>query len=88
MATIALPAVLTIAEARATLAQLQQAMAAEAAPVIDGSALKTLDSSAIAVLLDCQRQAVAAGKRLKLQALPTKLLELARLYGVDALIAQ
>ena len=86
MATIALPAVLTIAEARATLAQLQQAMAAEAAPVIDGSALKTLDSSAIAVLLDCQRQAVAAGKRLQLQALPTKLVELARLYGVDALI--
>lgn len=87
MATIALPAVLTIAEARATLAQLRQAMAAEAAPVIDGSALKTLDSSAIAVLLDCQRQAVAAGKRLQLQALPTKLIELARLYGVDALIA-
>jgi phospholipid transport system transporter-binding protein len=88
MVAIALPAVLTIGEARATLAQLQQAMAAEAAPVLDGSALKTLDSSAIAVLLDCQRQAAAAGKRLQLQGLPTKLVDLATLYGVDALIAQ
>jgi len=84
---IALPSVLTIGEARATLAQLQQALASEAAPVLDASGLQTLDTSAIAVLLDCQRGAAAAGKTLQIVGLPAKLVELARLYGVDALIA-
>lgn len=86
MAAIRLPAQLTISEARAALAQLQAAIAADPAPVLDGSALEALDSSAIAVLLDCRRQAAAAGKTLKVQALPPKLLELARLYGVEGLI--
>lgn len=85
---IQLPAVLTIAEARGALAQLRAALAAEASPVLDASPLKTLDSSAIAVLLDCQRCAAAAGQRLQIQGLPPKLVELARLYGVDALITR
>jgi phospholipid transport system transporter-binding protein len=87
MAAILLPAQLTIADARSALLQLQAAIAADAAPVLDASALQTLDSSAIAVLLDCQRSAAAAGKALQVQGLPTKLVELARLYGVDGLIA-
>lgn len=85
---ILLPAVLTIAEARGALAQLRTALAAEVSPVLDASPLKTLDSSAIAVLLDCQRSAAAAGQRLEIRGLPPKLVELARLYGVDALITR
>lgn len=87
MASIALPAVLTMGEARATLEQLQQAIAADAAPVLDASALRTLDSAAVAVLLECRRLARAAGKPLQLVGAPARLADLARLYGVEALIA-
>ena len=87
MAAIALPAVLTMAEARATLAQLQQAVAAEPDPVLDASGLHTLDSSAIAVLLACRRDALAQGKRLRLVSAPRKLNDLAALYGLDGLVA-
>lgn len=88
MAAIVLPVVLTISEARVTLAQLQQAIATDPAPVLDATGLQTLDTSAIAVLLDCQRAAAAAGKRLQVLGVPAKLTQLATLYGVDALIAQ
>jgi phospholipid transport system transporter-binding protein len=88
MAAVTLPAVLTISEARVTLAQLQQAIAADATPVLDATGVQTVDTSAIAVLLDCQRTAAAAGKRLQVVGLPAKLTQLAKLYGVDALIAQ
>lgn len=86
MAEIRLPDTLTLGEARATLAQLQAAMAEDPTPVLDASGLKNLDSSAVAVLLDCQRTATAAGKRLTMAGAPAKLLELAQLYGVDALL--
>lgn len=86
MAAIMLPAVLTMGEASAALERLQQAIAADAAPVLDAAALRTLDSSAVAVLLECRRLARAAGKPLQLVAAPTRLAELARLYGVEALI--
>jgi phospholipid transport system transporter-binding protein len=86
-ALIALPARLTMGEARATLAQLQQALAGSgAAPVIDASALTDLDTAAVAVLLDCRRTAQAAGRPLQVQGAPAKLTELARLYGVDGLL--
>ncbi|MBI5254937.1 MAG: STAS domain-containing protein [Burkholderiales bacterium] len=88
MATIALPAVLTIGEASAALARLQQAIADDPAPVLDASALKELDTSAVAVLLECQRTATEAGKRLQLVGAPPKLGQLAQLYGVDALIGR
>ena len=88
-ATLALPARLTMGEARATLAQLQQALAASAAGtplVIDASALAVLDTAAVAVLLDCQRSAHGAGRALQVQGAPAKLADLARLYGVDGLL--
>jgi phospholipid transport system transporter-binding protein len=88
-ATLALPARLTMGEARATLAQLQQALttvAAGAPLVIDASALAVLDTAAVAVLLDCQRSAHLAGRRLQVQGAPDKLADLARLYGVDGLL--
>lgn len=87
MSAIRLPATLTITEARATLAQLQQAIAADVAPSIDASGLGQLDTAAIAVLLDCRRAAAAAGKPLPITGMPPKLAQLAQLYGVDALIA-
>ena len=88
MATIALPAVLTLAEASATLAGLLDAItAADGAPVLDATALRTLDSSAIAVLLQCRRAALAQGKALTIVGSPPKLEQLAQLYGVEELVA-
>jgi phospholipid transport system transporter-binding protein len=87
MTTIALPARITMSDARATLAQLQPLLLAADAPVIDASALQTLDTAAIAVLLDCRRQAQAAGKTLQVVGAPAKLAQLATLYGVADLLA-
>jgi phospholipid transport system transporter-binding protein len=87
MTTIALPARITMSDARATLAQLQPLLQAADAPVIDASALADLDTAAIAVLLDCRRQAQAAGKTLQVVGAPAKLAQLATLYGVADLLA-
>jgi phospholipid transport system transporter-binding protein len=87
MTTIALPARITMSDARATLAQLQPLLLAADAPVIDASALADLDTAAIAVLLDCRRQAQAAGKTLQVVGAPAKLAQLATLYGVADLLA-
>jgi phospholipid transport system transporter-binding protein len=87
MTTIALPERLTIAEARATLARLEPLLQAADAPVLDASALRELDTSAVAVLLDCQRQAHARGLKLQISGAPPKLAQLAQLYGVEGLLA-
>lgn len=86
MTTIALPARITMNDARATLAALQPQLQAATAPVLDASALAELDTAAIALLLECQRQARAAGKPLQLVGAPPKLAQLAALYGVDGLL--
>jgi phospholipid transport system transporter-binding protein len=83
---ISLPERVTMSEARATLLRLQPLLAAADEPVIDASALQDLDSAAVAVLLDCQRQAHARGKTLRVTGAPAKLGQLARLYGVEALL--
>lgn len=84
-----LPETLTLAEARDALRLLEVALKRESEPllVIDASQLKRFDSSALGVLLECRRLADAWGKRFELRALPSQLAELARLYGVDALLA-
>lgn len=56
--------------------------------VADASALLTFDSSALAILLACRREALAAGKTFSVQGLPTRLRQLATLYGVAELIPQ
>lgn len=72
----------TLREARELLAQLP------AAPTrIDASALQTLDSSAVALLLEAGRRASAAGGRLVVEGAPPKLRALATLYGVDSLLS-
>ena len=86
MTTIALPARVTMNDARATLAQLQPLLQAADAPVIDASALVDLDTAAIALLLDCRRQAQARGRQLQVVGAPAKLGQLARLYGVEDLL--
>ena len=83
-----LPATLTALEARATLRMLSQALTAEpdGGVVVDASALQEFDSAALAVLLECQRQAQAWGRPFAVRQAPAKLAALAKLYGVDALL--
>ncbi len=83
---IALPAKVTMAEARATLAMLRERLDGTAAPQIDASALTELDSAAVAVLLECQRLAVVGGRTLTVTGAPPKLAQLAGLYGVAGLL--
>jgi phospholipid transport system transporter-binding protein len=82
-----LPATLTMREARDALRLLRVSLEHDAEPalVVDGSQLERFDSSALAVLLECRRLADAWGKRFELHAMPGKLTELAKLYGVDEL---
>ena len=90
MAVLRLPPVLTHAQAQACRAELVRAMAASPDRVLllDASALQRFDSSALAVLLACHRQAQAMGRSLQLQGLTAPLRELAGLYGVrDWLLA-
>ena len=56
--------------------------------VVDAGALQQFDSSALAVLLECRRQALAAGKRFSVSGAPARLRQLAGLYGVAELIPQ
>ncbi len=83
---IPLPATLTMDEASATLAALRAQLVSAPAPVLDASPLVVLDSAAVAVLLDCRRQAAAQGRTLTISGAPDKLVQLARLYGVQALL--
>ncbi len=52
----------------------------------DLSAVTEVDSAAVALLLEWQRQAVARGGRLALSGVPADIASLAKLYGVDALL--
>ena len=87
-----LPHTITTQEARATLRMLTQALdqdakaSAEALVTVDASNLQQFDSAALAVLLECQRVAQAWGKALAVRRAPPKLVELARLYGMDSVL--
>ena len=85
---LALPAELTLKGATATLRTLEPAIAAEPGPVItlDASALKQIDSSALAVLLQCRRQAEARQASFQVINAPCRLTELAQLYGLQDLL--
>lgn len=82
-----LPAVLTHAVASGffhTVAKEVPSLPKEV--IVDASALQQFDSSALAILLECRRQAMAAGKVFSVQGAPDRLLQLAEVYGVSALI--
>ena len=83
-----LPGTVTASEANDTRRLLTQALKAEreAVLVVDASSLQQFDSSALAVLLECQRAANAWGKPFSLRNAPPKLAALAKLYGVDVLL--
>ena len=53
---------------------------------VDASALEKFDSSALAVLLDCRRQALAVGQSFIVVGASQRLTQLATLYGVSQLI--
>jgi phospholipid transport system transporter-binding protein len=53
---------------------------------VDASRLTHFDSSALAVLLACRREAMSAKKTLKVIHLPDQLRQLAMVYGVAELV--
>ena len=82
-----LPERLTLDDAPAALAALTAALPGTAGvATIDASGLQRFDSAALAVLLECRRLAQAAGRSFAVHGAPPKLAELARLYGLDALL--
>jgi len=86
---LVLPAELTHRQATASLRMLLQGLQVhrDARLVVDASALAVFDSSALAVLLECRREALALGKTFAVQGLPAPLRSLAGLYGVGTLLA-
>jgi phospholipid transport system transporter-binding protein len=86
---LVLPEVLTLNEANTTLRMLEQSMRSDDAATltVDASALRTFDSAAVAVLLECRRLARAWNKGFEVCRAPAKLTSLVHLYGVDQLLA-
>jgi phospholipid transport system transporter-binding protein len=83
-----LPAELTHAQAGACLQGLVQGLRDQPEPqvLLNAAALTRFDSSALAVLLELRRECLVRGKTLALQATPTRLADLAHLYGIDSLL--
>jgi phospholipid transport system transporter-binding protein len=83
-----LPVSITLRESRDALRLLAQALQSDKDKdvVIDASPLHQFDTSALAVLLECQRLAQAWGKSFSVRDAPTQLSALAKLYGVDSLL--
>jgi phospholipid transport system transporter-binding protein len=88
MATLVLPATLTHDQAAGCSRMLAQAVrtAPDRQAVVDASALDRFDSSALAVLLELRREALAGGKTFAVHHLPQRLRTLAGLYGVEGLL--
>ena len=84
-----LQATLTSREARVTLRMLKQALQSEGSEgpvVVEAASLQQLDSSAVAVLLEIERLAIAWGRAFVVRGVPAKLAALAKLYGVEQLL--
>lgn len=82
-----LPALLTHAQAGEVSLALKAQLASEPADlVLEAGALSEFDSSALAVILACRREALIAGKTFAVRHLPPRLAQLAGLYGVAGLI--
>ena len=89
-AVLKLPALLTHDQADAWVRSLKlalQAAPADTQPVVaDASGLRQFDSSALAVLLACRREALALDRSFFVRDLPPRLRQLAGLYGIASLI--
>lgn len=79
------PERLEIASIREVLAQARRAIAARQL-TFDFTGVRHVDSSALAFILTCQREAGRQGVRLVCSHLPANLHSLARLYGVEAFL--
>lgn len=87
---LVLPAELTHRQATACLAMLRNGLRRQhdaSMVVVEGSALTTFDTAALAVLLECRREALDAGKTFAVSGLPQALMGLAGLYGVRDVLA-
>ncbi len=86
---LVLPKELTQSQATACLRQLVQGLplVSGADVVVDARDLSRFDSSALAVLLEFRRETLALGKRFAIQNLPSRLGDLAKLYGIDTLLS-
>ena len=87
---LVLPDELSHGTAQACCRMLAQALRSEPGgqAVADASGLRRFDSSALAVLLEARREALALGKTFAVNRLPAKLRELATLYGVGGLLPE
>lgn len=84
---LVLPAELTHPQATASLRMLLQGLASQQGPVlVDATALTRFDSSALAVLLQCRREALSLQRSFSVRGLPERLRSLAVLYGVAQLL--
>ena len=83
-----LPASLTLRDAQTVLESLRQSFAADSGDVwrIDAAPVVQLDTSALAVLLECSRIAAAGKRTLEIVNPPARMSDLAHLYGVDGLL--
>ncbi len=89
-ALLVLPSDLRHSNAAACLAQLQSQIRSspDTEVEIQAGSLSEFDSSALAVLLGCRREAESLSKSLKFKQFPAKLRELAMLYGVSELLVE
>ena len=84
---LALPAVLTHAQAGPCLEQLCAGIASSPQQVVvNAQALQNFDSSALAVLLELRRACLRLDKHLLIKGAPARLMHLASLYGVLSLL--
>jgi phospholipid transport system transporter-binding protein len=85
---LVLPAEVTHDDAVACCRMLAQALRSQPEPAVvaDAGSLSKFDSSVLAVLLECRREALALGKTFSVTRMPARLRELATLYGVGQLL--
>ena len=84
---LTLPAAVTHAQALETSRVLKAQVTTQPTNVVlDASALRQFDSSALAAMLACRREALTADKTFSVHGLPARLSQLAGLYGVAELI--
>ena len=84
---LTLPPQLTHAEAKACLGALLLELPAQAAAVVvDAGALQRFDSAALAVLLALRRQSLAKTQTFAVARMPSRLADLAALYGIGELL--
>jgi phospholipid transport system transporter-binding protein len=87
-AHLQLPLELTHARAQDWLKSLIFAIhqESESQVTVDASRLSRFDSSALAVLLACRREALSAQKTFVVSHMPDQMRQLARVYGVSDLL--